>query len=151
MILYTHSIAPRLQYIVDFIGKELQADPLRITSSPEEFNNYAGAKINYSPKRINDGEIWIKPHGLLFEKGVKEQSIECFEINNNKAFFKTDGDYSFDIFSASFYLLSRYEEYLPHAKDMYGRYAFENSLAYKNKFLNIPLINIWIQQRNICN
>ena len=28
---------------------------------------------------------------------------------------------------------------------MYGRYAHENSLAFKEEFLNIPLINIWLQ------
>ena len=28
---------------------------------------------------------------------------------------------------------------------MYGRYAHENSLAYKEGFLNQPLINNWLQ------
>ena len=28
---------------------------------------------------------------------------------------------------------------------MYGRYAHENSLAFKEGFLNIPLVNIWIE------
>ena len=44
-----------------------------------------------------------------------------------------------------FYLLSRYEEYLPHQKDMYGRYAHENSLAFRKGFLDHPLINTWMQ------
>ena len=82
---------------------------------------------------------------LLFENKITEQSIECFEVNGNKAFFKTEGDFPFDIFAASFYLFSRYEEYLPHQKDMYGRYAHENSLAFKESFLDQPLINIWLQ------
>jgi hypothetical protein len=149
LILYTHSITSRLQYIVDFIGKELQVDSIQLTSSREEFNKYNGAKINYSDKRISDGEIWIKPRGLLFEKGIKEQRIECFEVNGNKAFFKTEGDFLFDIFAVSFYLLSRYEEYLPHSKDMYGRYAFENSLGYKENFLTLPLVNIWLKNFEI--
>ena len=85
-------------------------------------------------------EIWIKPHTLLFEKNIAEQKIDCFEINSNKSFFKTEGDFPFDIFAASFYLLSRYEEYLPHQKDIYGRYAYENSLACKEGFLNQPLL-----------
>ncbi|MEI2740554.1 MAG: polysaccharide deacetylase family protein [Chitinophagaceae bacterium] len=65
--------------------------------------------------------------------------------NDQKAFFKTGGDFPFDIFAASFYLLSRYEEYLPHQKDMYGRYAHENSLAFKEGFLDKPLVNTWLQ------
>ena len=45
----------------------------------------------------------------------------------------------------SFFLLSRYEEYLPHSKDQYGLYAHENSIAYKEGFLHQPLINIWLE------
>jgi hypothetical protein len=82
---------------------------------------------------------------LHFEDSIKEQNISCFEHNGFKEFFKTTGDYPFDIFAASFYLLVRYEEYLSHKKDMYGRYAHENSLAFKEGFLNFPLINIWIE------
>jgi hypothetical protein len=145
LILYTHSITPRLQYILDFIGKELQIDSLQLISSLEEFTKYSGPKINYTDTRITQNELWIKPHGLLFEKGCKEQLIECFEASNNKAFFKTEGDLLFDIFDASFYLLSRYEEYLSHKKDMYDRYAHENSFAFKENFLHLPLINIWLQ------
>ncbi|MFI5132468.1 MAG: DUF7033 domain-containing protein, partial [Chitinophagales bacterium] len=145
MILYTHSITPRLQYIADFIAKELQTGTIKVTASREEFNNAGDNKINYSDNRIAEAEIWIRPHGLLFENGIQEQSIQCFEANGNKAFFKTQGDFPFDILAASFYLLSRYEEYLPHSKDKYGRYAHENSLAYKEKFLNLPLVNIWLQ------
>jgi hypothetical protein len=42
-------------------------------------------------------------------------------------------------------LLSRYEEYLPHEKDIYGRYAHQSSLAFKENFLHLPIINIWVQ------
>jgi len=146
LILYTHSNTSRLQYIVDFVGKEIQVDTVKITSSAEEFGNYPGVKINYSDKRTSENEIWVKPHSLLSEKGIKEIAIDCFEVNGHKAFFKTEGDFPFDIFAACFYLLSRYEEYLPHSKDMYGRYAYENSLAHKEGFLHLPLINIWLQE-----
>src|SRR5258705_251131 len=139
MLFYSAAITPRLQYIIDFIGKELKAGDIQLTTTLQDLNNYNGPRINYSDQRISEREIWIKPHGLLFEKDIKPQSIGCFEANGNKVFFKTEGDLSFDIFSASFYLLSRYEEYLPHKKDMYGRYAFENSLAYQEAFLHLPL------------
>jgi hypothetical protein len=82
---------------------------------------------------------------LLFETGIHTQSIGCFEQGGYRAFFKSDGDMGFDILAAAFYLVSRYEEYLPHAKDEYGRYAHTNSLAYKEGFLHLPLINIWLQ------
>jgi hypothetical protein len=145
LILFSHNISPRLQYVADFIAKELGVGGLTITCSEKEFRDYPGPGINYSDKQISADETWIKPHGLLFETGIKEQDTRCFHANGYKAFFKTGGDLPFDIFSACFYLLSRYEEYLPHIKDVYGRYAHQNSLAYKEKFLNQPLINVWLQ------
>ncbi len=145
VIVYTNTITPRLQYILDFIGNEITGERLKITTDIKIFGQYQGAKINYSHKKITDSEFRIKNSELLFETGVKVQPIDCFEINNYKAFFKAEGDFPFDIFAASFYLMSRYEEYLPSQKDMYGRYAHENCLAFKENFLCLPLINIWLQ------
>jgi hypothetical protein len=144
VILFTHTITPRLQCISDFIGKEIVGEIFQLTTDINIFLQYPGPKINYSKERITENEFWLKPHSLLFEKGIKQQTIECSIVNDNKAFFKTSGDFPFDIFAATFYLLSRYEEYLPHQKDMYGRYAHENSLAYKENFLQLPLINFWL-------
>jgi hypothetical protein len=145
VILFSNTITPRLQFIAEFIGHEITAEPLSITESISEFRKHDGPRINYSDQRLGDREIWIRPHKLLFEKGIIVQPIECFELNGHKVFFKTEGDIQFDILAAGFYLLTRYEEYLPHEKDMYGRYAHKNSLAYKNDFLGLPLINKWIQ------
>jgi hypothetical protein len=145
VIVYTNKITPRLQYITDLIGKLIIGEPFQLTSDSFYYNDFIGPKINYSNAAINSEELRINNCSLLFEEVIKEQSIDCFETNNYKAFFKADGDYPFDIFAASFYLLSRYEEYLPHKKDEYGRYAHENSLAFKEGFLHLPLVNIWIE------
>jgi hypothetical protein len=134
-----------LQYITGFIGKEITGEPFQLTTDNFYFHDYSGPKINYSRNRMGDDELFISSYPLLSEDSVREQNISCFEINNFKAFFKTEGDYPFDIFAASFYLLSRYEEYLPHEIDKYGRYAHENSLAYKKGFLDTPLVNTWIE------
>ena len=146
VIVFANTITHRLRYILDFIGKEIASTPFSVTDKKDEFVSYTGFKINYSEQRITKQEFWQQPHTLLFEKDIQSQSIDCFETNGNRAFFKTAGDFPFDIFAASFYLLSRYEEYLPHKKDMYSRYAHENSLAFKENFLTIPLINIWLKE-----
>ena len=144
MIVFASTIPRRLRYILDFIGKEITGEKFSVTDKTDDFINYDGPKINYSRKQITKEEIWLYPHTLLFENEIKQQTIEYFETNNQKVFYKTDGDFPFDIFAATFYLISRYEEYLPHQKDMYGRYAHENSLAFKKGFLNLPLVNIWL-------
>lgn len=147
VLIYSNIISARLQYICDFIFKELMHINFLITSDIEEFKKYDGAKINYGLASSSHESFTIGNTGLLFEKGINAQKIDCFEINSCKAFFKTENcDFPFDIFSASFYLLSRYEEYLPHSKDKYGRYSHTNSLAFKENFLQQPLINIWAKE-----
>ena len=117
-----------------------------ITIDSEEFKTHEGVCINYSSSPIKENEFKIENSSLLFETEIKKQQIICFETNGYKALFKAEkSNFSFDIFAATFYLLSRYEEYLPHTKDMYGRYAHENSLAFKEGFLQLPLINIWVK------
>ena len=146
LVIYSHTISSRLQYICSFFFKEQLGLDYKLTIDSEAFKNHSGAKINYSDSKITGDEFYLQNHPLLFENDIKAQHANCFTANGNKAFFKTDAcDFQFDIFAASFYLLSRYEEYLPHEKDIYGRFAHENSLAHKEEFLNLPLINIWVK------
>lgn len=145
MLLYTQTITPRLQYTADFISRVIGAGEIVCTNNQDIYLSSGKPRINYSNQPVSANEVWIKPHTLLFENEIKEQAISCFSCNGFKAFFKTEGHISFDIFAAIFYLLSRYEEYLPHQKDMYGRYAHQNSLAYREGFLQQPLINYWLE------
>jgi hypothetical protein len=144
VILFSHTLTARLEYISGFIGREICGQEFLLTSDPEEYNQYQGPRINYSHSRISSGECWIPPHSLLQETGIRAQSISCFKCENLPAFFQTPGDFPFDIFAVTFYLLSRYEEYLPHTKDEYGRYAHTNSIAFREGFLQYPLVNQWL-------
>jgi hypothetical protein len=150
ILIYSHTTSPRLQYICQFIFKELLCVDYLITIDSEAFKNFEGVKINYSNKTIVANEFKILNAPLLFEHDIKEQPLQCFTTNYYKAFFKIPNcSFPFDIFAAAFYLLSRYEEYLPHTKDMYGRYAHENSVAFKQDFLQLPLVNIWVKDLTI--
>ena len=138
MLIYTEKITPRLQYIADVFF-----DDCKLTTSAPEFYEARVPKINYSFKRFSGEEVHIVPQGLLSESDIKKQAVTISVWNELKVFFTTKGDIPFDILAASFYLLSRYEEYLPHKKDSYGRFAHEESLAYKHGFLHLPLVNLW--------
>ena len=146
MILFANTISPRFRDIASFIGNEIIGKDFILTSDRNYFSEYESAKINYSNFQIVADEFKVGNVSLLFEKGVEPQKITCFEFEKSKAFFKSSGDFPFDVFAASFYLISRYEEYFDHVKDEYGRYAHEQSLASKENFLSIPLVNMWIQE-----
>lgn len=144
LLIYSHTTSPRLQYICRFIFEEQLGVPFSITIDSEAFIQYEGPKINYSDRGFNGHGYHIMNHPLLFEEIILQQDTHCFVYDERKAFFKTGGDHPFDVLAASFYLISRYEEYLPHTLDSYGRFGHENALAYKEDFLSFPLVNAWI-------
>ena len=144
VIIYTHKITPRLSYIFDFILNQILGLEYRITDNKEEFQQTKGPKINYSGEDFNDS-IFIKPGNLLFENDIKPQNIFVTQWDNVKIFFQTNDTsvLPFDLFAASFYLVSRYEEYLPFDADSHGRFEAKESLAFKNNFLHEPIIDQW--------
>jgi hypothetical protein len=144
VIVYSHTLSPRFQYIIHFLSDYFQ-HPFEITANEKVYNSSADFKINYSHQKINTEELYINPHSLLFENEKRKLQVRCFRHNGYTAFFETEGDVHFDLFAAIFFLLSRYEEYLPHEKDRFGLFAHQNSVAYKEGFLHQPLINIWLQ------
>ncbi len=145
MIIYSHTLTPRLQYIVAFLSQYYHT-PIKLICDEDKYLAHTDPhKINYSYHRFGPREIWIHSHVLLFESTIRPVKIECFDHHNYKVFFRTEGDTGFDLLAGIFYLLTRYEEYLPHQKDSYGRYAHQGSIAYKEGFLHLPIINIWLE------
>jgi len=126
------------------MGEMLGLNP-RCIHDKEEFDLYEGAKLNYSMQAF-DQELFVMADDLLFERGISEREITFGDYLGQKTLFQTYNKKSlfpFDLFAASFYLLTRYEEYLPFIKDKYGRFDAEESIAFEKGFLNKPLVNIW--------
>ena len=145
LLFYTDTITERLNYICHFILKEQLGIDYVVTTNPADCSHSANHLIYYGKHPSNSNNFHVKPQGILYEKDIRHQHIDCYVVDEYKAFFFTNAnDFPFDIFAAAFFLLSRYEEYLPHEKDIYGRYAHEQSVAFKHDFLHLPLVNIWI-------
>jgi hypothetical protein len=145
MLFYCAYNSPRLDYMLELVGSEIFNDPIIRTSDLSVYRSYEGAKLNYSAERISETEFYLFPHQLLFETDIREQEIRRFDISGRPAFFQTEGDFSFDVFAAGFFLVSRYEEYYSFQPDQYGRFPHQASLAFKEGFLDFPLINYWLE------
>jgi hypothetical protein len=144
ILVYTSNITPRVRYIFNFILNDILNIDIKLTSDRKKFEESENIRINYSDLNI-DRAYKIKPHTLLFEPGIINQQIEVSEWKGTKMFFQTDTELTipFDLFAASFFLLTRYEEYLSTQKDKHGRFPAEESLAYMKDFLEEPLIDQW--------
>jgi hypothetical protein len=144
ILIYTHKITPRVRYIFKHIFTRTLLIPVDFTSKVEEFVAHNGPKITYTKTPLGN-EFFIKSNNLLFEQGVNDMEIVIQKWEEVPCFFKTGPKSSipYDIFAASFYLISRYEEYLPHVKDKHGRFTAAQSLAFKYDFLEKPVVDIW--------
>lgn len=147
LIIYCNQKSSRLEYILNIIFEDILGMEYIITDDKNVFLNSKDFKINYSNKSLAD-EAVIYNSGLLENNGLNQKYIESIvpdSWEDTIMFFNKPGDYliPFDIFSASFYLISRYEEYLCRSNDNHGRFPAENSLAYKFDFLDKPVIDIW--------
>lgn len=147
----------------------------KITENKTDFENYDGPKINYSVEFndnslqiLPDGllyETGIKNKPLnievTFEYGLPEfcnistdgnTTFENSKPNKYyKLFLEKQKDFfqnniiGFDIFSAVFYIISRYEEYGDYIPDTYSRFCGKDSMMFKNNLHTKPLVDIWRQ------
>lgn len=144
LLVYTHKISPRLKYVFKHICTRVLGFEVSFTTTIEEFIAHESMKMSYAKQQLGN-EFFVKSHDLLFEQGLSDVDINVHDWENTKCFFY-NGDKSsvpFDIFAASFYLLSRYEEYLPHVNDEYGRFLATESIGFKHGFLHQPVVDIW--------
>lgn len=144
LLIYTFKIAPRFTYIMKQIFTRILGIDIIFTTKVEDFIKHSGPKITYSKLPLQN-EFFIRSSDLLFEHGIRDFQIQLEEWDGIPCFFNTN-DISaipYDIFAASFYLLTRYEEYLPYLKDHHGRFPPSESFAFQNEVLKYPLIDIW--------
>lgn len=144
ILIYTHKITPRVTYIFKQIFVRILQIPVSFTTTVDEFVAHNGLKMTYSKSPLGK-EFFVRSHDLLFEQGINDIDINVSKWDDTSCFFSAGNTSTipFDIFAASFYLMSRYEEYLPYVQDKNERFPATESLAYKNKFLDKPLIDIW--------
>jgi hypothetical protein len=146
VLIYTPRVTNRIQYIVKFLIGEICGFDYAVTSSSEDYINFKGAKINYSDKNFKGDSLRMHPSGFLTEKGIREFTPRIRIHDSYPVLFPNETkhrcDLGYDLFASAFYLVSRFEEYLPFLEDRYGRFEADQSFAYQNGFLDVPLIDI---------
>lgn len=150
VVVYSQFESSRLTYVLDWLLKErLQLD-YRIVIEEEDTLN---APYCIAYLCTLEGSVNIPDTGLLFLKSLS--NIECLTGDWNGLPTLFDAGYEneqdepntipFDIFSAIFFLLSRYEEYLPYTPDRHGRFPSTESILYKQGLLARPLVDEWVE------
>ena len=125
LLIYTPKINTRLTYVFKQFFTRILLIDIEFTTQVNEFVAHNGSKMTYAKQPLGT-EFFVQSKELLFEQGVSDIEIKVSDWEETKCFFKVNEKSSvpFDVFAASFYLLSRYE-------------------AYNNGFLDKPVIDIW--------
>ncbi|MCY6353982.1 polysaccharide deacetylase family protein [Clostridium sp. ZS2-4] len=137
---------------------------MKFVNSLEKNLNKNNLIINYSNEIINKNNVInIIPSYLFSDKYLKLESMPKTPLKsyNDMPIIYTSGDEkpyvkkmdkcivtNIDIIQSSFFMLTRYEEVLlwdKIDKDLYGRFPAKESLAYKEGFLDFPIVNEYIE------
>ncbi len=145
VLVYTQKVTNRIRYIFNLIFRDVLNVEVQLTSDQEAFKAAGGARISYGKSPVGD-ELFFAAGPLLLERGIGHKELTFIEYEGLPAFFPVYNQHAvmpFDVFSAAFYLVTRYEEYLPYKKDEYGRFSAQESVAFQKGFLHKPVVNIW--------
>ncbi len=146
MLIYTPNATPRHHYVFNHIMGYLGID-YSITDDVNEFAASDTPKFSYDKKPQQD-ELHFYAQGLLNESSINIFSPQIGSYHNIITLFPNVEETSalpYDVFSDVFFMLSRYEEYLPFVPDEHGRFEAGHSLAHKHNFLQIPVVDHWIK------
>ncbi len=148
LLIYVPKLSPRARYVFRLLFHELLWVKHELTTDVEAFEASHQPKFSYADQKLSD-ELFFRSSGLLFQKGVDSLIIETQEYQGEKGLFPVfdkTSDLPFDLFASVFYLISRYEEYLPYIPDRHGRFTAHLSISVQLGFLEKPMVNIWAQQ-----
>ena len=146
LLVFAEQPSPRLEWILkEILGRRLGLDFL-VVDNAEAYRHGSLPGLTYArEKQGRRHELLISPAGLLAEKGVTPALPPAGEVDGVPVLFpcETPAGLGMDVFSAAFYMLSRYEEYLPFEPDNMGRFPYRQSLAWREGWLDKPVVEMW--------
>lgn len=140
MLIYVDHVTERLQYTFHFVFTE-HGLPLEITNDKSFFEQAAGRKLAYTDWEFT-GISTILPSPILFEEAIIPQ-LRLDKVTWGTTEMLTI-DSVIDPFAAIFYVLSRYEEYLPGRRDVHDRVEAKSSVLFRFGWLRQQIIERWI-------
>ncbi|MFK7776384.1 MAG: polysaccharide deacetylase family protein [Saprospiraceae bacterium] len=156
-IIIPNIAVPEIEYtfhclVKEFLGLEYEVE---ISPTAKDFTINIGSKKliirNHFFKNDDPQVLYQKqnlPLKVIFnELIVEEKRYPLYAIFGKSVWTETKDEIILDadIISATFFMLTRWEETLEGERDMHNRFLGKNSLAYQNGFLEKPIVNHYIE------
>jgi hypothetical protein len=145
LLLHISKPSSRARYIFHLIFHDLLGLDYDLVSDTGSFLAFQGPKLTYGSQPLAD-ELFQQSADLLFETATDAREPEVLDKDGSRLIFPVRhpaSAFPFDLFSASFYLVTRYEEYATGHRDQHGRFIPGQSIASRLGFLDKPVVNQW--------
>lgn len=146
--IFSKNITARHHYTFDVIFRHWLDAEYFITERLSDYDPSRDFLISYGHNDQTAG-LTVYSSGLLEEKNIRHVVPDCTDWNGVPVLFPETGvqcTIPFDLFAAVFYMISRYEEYLPYTPDQHGRFEADMSLAGIRGFLQVPVVDYWVKE-----
>jgi len=149
IILKTLGIDYEILFYSNLNANEIEADTLIISYGSEKPKISSSYHIHiYQSKLFGEDYKTQSSMPKLPSKRYKDTPV-IYEGNGNLRGLVIRNENvietNIDIIASSFFMLSRYEEYLVDERDQYDRFPASASVAYKEGFLTKPIVNEYIE------
>ncbi len=145
LIVHVPRITHRLSYTFDLVLGKLLGLHYRLVTDASILDQAMIPVMVYGKKPIGQ-HLFICASKLLFSREIQMQHLQPFALGAVKGIFPVFHAQSampFDPFAAAFYVVSRYEEYLPFVADHHGRFEARSSFLFELGLLEKPVVNLW--------
>lgn len=147
LLIFVPKLTNRAGYTINVVMRDYLQTDFAITTDARAFQSHEGSRLCYATKPVEGCDApFVKAAKILFETSIEEQECHVFDYEGIPAMFPVYGRDTvlpFDPFASIFFMLSRYEEYLPHRKDSHGRFLASESLAFRKGFLQTAVVDRW--------
>lgn len=142
MLIFSTHDTPRFRYAAKVLLEPLGL-VCRFTTQESEFSAEKGPKMAYCMRQF-EGVIQVPVLAVTLWRGqAMQHEIHKGMWNGIPTLYVGEGTVPFDVFGATFFMLSRYEEYWPFKGDAMERFSSTNSLTGQPEYLHRPIIDEW--------
>jgi len=142
LIIFSNILTPRIKYIFNFIFKDILKAEVEFTGNSQYFLQSENIRISYGDEPLGD-ELFFKSTALLFSNRLEEIKLKTVSFGEYQVPFPVENSaLPFDVFAASFFMISRYEEYL-HQQKTEEEFKPSKSYHHKWRVLDKPVVDEW--------
>lgn len=137
----TDNPSERLKYVIHFIFNEILNDEYVFMDEFQKKDEKLPA-VFYTKNKY-ESELYYHNSGILSGISIDQITLHKTSLIIDDILKKMESSslQGVDIFAPVFICLSRYEEYLPHQRDKYGRYQAKDSIAFKKGILDRAFVD----------